>query len=164
MTSTHAPHRAGPILVTGALAGMLTLVGLVALGALTLGWLTSRAACASATSASDAGVALGPAGGGALVGASEYGGPGDPSSGVVGASGVDLLTHPDSYAELGGLSFQTATMMGGLPYMTPLRITLGRALGDRLQARLRLRRRSDRRQPAGHRPVVAVRGRDRDPV
>ena len=35
-------------------------------------------------------------------------------------------THPDSYAELGGLTFQTATAMGGLPYMTPLRITWGR--------------------------------------
>ncbi|MEA2145207.1 MAG: hypothetical protein QOG59_794, partial [Solirubrobacteraceae bacterium] len=125
MSTTRAPNRAGPIVVTGALAGMLTLVGLVTLGVLTLGWLSSRAACASVTSASDAGVALGPAGGGARVGASEYGGPGDPSSGVVGASGADLLTHPDSYAELGGLSFQTATMMGGLPYMTPLRITWG---------------------------------------
>jgi hypothetical protein len=109
---------------------MLSLIGLGALGALTLGWLTSRAACASATSGADAaGVALGPAAGGAIVGASEYGGPGDPSSGVVGASGIDLLTHPDSYAELGGLSFQTATMMGGLPYMTPLRITWGARSG-----------------------------------
>jgi hypothetical protein len=44
---------------------------------------------------------------------------------VIGASGADLLAHPDSYAELGGLTFQTATMMGGLPYMTPLRITWG---------------------------------------
>jgi cell wall-associated NlpC family hydrolase len=59
------------------------------------------------------------------VGATEYGGPGDPSSGSVGASGADLLQHPDSYAELGGYTFQTATAMGGLPYMTPLRITAG---------------------------------------
>jgi hypothetical protein len=123
--SPNATHRAGPIVVSGALAGMLALVGLVALGALTLGWLTSRDACAAATSAGETGVDLGPAGGGALVGASEYGGPGDPSSGILGASGIDLLTHPDSYAELGGLSFQSATMMGGLPYMTPLRITWG---------------------------------------
>jgi hypothetical protein len=57
------------------------------------------------------------------VGATEYGGPGDPSSGTVGASGANLLQHPDSYAELGGYTFQTATAMGGLPYMTPLRIT-----------------------------------------
>lgn len=68
-------------------------------------------------------VALGPPGSGQLVGATEYGGPGDPSSGKIGASGVNLLQHPDSYAELGGTTFQTATAMGGLPYMTPLRIT-----------------------------------------
>jgi len=68
-------------------------------------------------------IALGPAGTGQPVGATEYGGSGDPSSGSVGASGANLLAHPDSYAELGGQSFQTATAMGGLPYMTPLRIS-----------------------------------------
>jgi hypothetical protein len=71
------------------------------------------------------GVVLGPAGSGQLVGATEYGGPGDPTSGTIGASGVSLLAHPDSYAELGGSTFQTATAMGGLPYMTPLRVTWG---------------------------------------
>ena len=71
------------------------------------------------------GIVLGPPGTGQLVGATEYGGPGDPSSGTVGASGANLLEHPDSYAELGGTTFQTATAMGGLPYMTPLRITWG---------------------------------------
>ncbi len=45
---------------------------------------------------------------------------------MVGAAGINLLQHPDSYAELGGLTFQTATAMGGLPYGTPLRITWGR--------------------------------------
>jgi hypothetical protein len=69
------------------------------------------------------------AGGGAAsgrrVGATEYGGPGDPSSGTVGASGQSLLGHPDSYAELGGVTFQTATALGGLSYMTPLRVTWG---------------------------------------
>ena len=68
---------------------------------------------------------LGPPGTGQSVGATEYGGPGDPSSGVVGSSGANLLEFPDSYAELGGTSFQTATAMGGLPYLTPLRITWG---------------------------------------
>ena len=63
---------------------------------------------------------------GQLVGATEYGGPGDPSSGTVGSSGVNLLAEPDSYAELGGLTFGTATAMGGLPYETPLRISWGR--------------------------------------
>jgi hypothetical protein len=69
------------------------------------------------------GIALGPPGSGRLVGATEYGGPGDPSSGTVGARGDSLLTHPDTYAELGGLTWQTATAMGGLAYMTPLRVT-----------------------------------------
>jgi hypothetical protein len=68
---------------------------------------------------------LGRPGSGRLVGATEYGGPGDPSSGTVGASGANLLEHPDSFAELGGYTFQTATAMGGLPYETPLRITWG---------------------------------------
>ncbi len=69
------------------------------------------------------GIVLGPPGSGQLVGATEYGGPGDPSSGVLGSSGANLLDSPDSYAELGGTTFQTATAMGGLPYRTPLRIT-----------------------------------------
>jgi hypothetical protein len=67
---------------------------------------------------------LGP-GSGQRVGATEYGGAGDPSSGDVGSSGVNLDAHPDSYAELGGFTFATATAMGGLPYDTPLRITWG---------------------------------------
>jgi cell wall-associated NlpC family hydrolase len=74
---------------------------------------------------SSSAAALGPPGTSQLVGATEYGGPGDPSSGVLGASGANLLSHPDSYAELGGATFQTATAIGGLPYLTPLRITWG---------------------------------------
>ncbi len=77
--------------------------------------------CAAPAGAGE--VVLGPPGGEAVVGASEYGGPGDPSSGSTGASGANLVQHPDSYAELGGDTFQTATAMGGLPYMTPLRVT-----------------------------------------
>jgi hypothetical protein len=72
-----------------------------------------------------AGIVLGPPGTGQLVGATEYGGPGDPSSGIVGSSGANLVELPDSYAELGGGTFQTATAMGGLPYLTPLRVTWG---------------------------------------
>jgi hypothetical protein len=71
------------------------------------------------------GIVLGPPGMAQLVGATEYGGPGDPTSGVAGSSGANLLDFPDSYAELGGTSFATATAMGGLPYLTPLRITWG---------------------------------------
>jgi cell wall-associated NlpC family hydrolase len=79
-----------------------------------------------ATSAGRAsGIVLGPPGTGQRVGATEYGGPGDPSSGVLGSSGANLLDSPDSYAELGGTTFETATAMGGLPYLTPLRITWG---------------------------------------
>ena len=77
----------------------------------------------SGTTGEATGIVLGPLGTGQLVGATEYGGPGDPSSGVVGSSGANLLQLPDSYAELGGETFQTATTMGGLPYLTPLRIT-----------------------------------------
>ena len=86
--------------------------------------LSSGNDCAS----SDAGaqsIALGAPGSGQTVGATEYGGPGDSSSGVLGARGDNLLAHPDTYAELGGLTWQTATAMGGLAYMTPLRITWG---------------------------------------
>jgi hypothetical protein len=79
----------------------------------------------SATGSAGTAVVLGPPGAGRRVGASEYGGPGDPSSGTVGASGASLLRHPDSYAELGGTTFTTATAMGGLAYMTPLRVTWG---------------------------------------
>jgi hypothetical protein len=60
-----------------------------------------------------------------VVGATEYGGPGDPSSGTVGASGVSLLAQPDSFAELGGTSFASATSLGGLPYGTALQISVG---------------------------------------
>jgi hypothetical protein len=84
----------------------------------------SGAACADP----GAGIALAGVSGtgsGGRVGATEYGGPGDPSSGRLGASGQSLLAHPDSYAELGGVTFQTANALGGLPYMTPLRVTWG---------------------------------------
>ncbi|MFL5823043.1 MAG: hypothetical protein ACJ764_06345 [Solirubrobacteraceae bacterium] len=104
-------------------AGACALViGLVVLTVL----FSMPAAGSCSPSVAGSGVVLGPPGTGQLVGATEYGGPGDPSSGTVGASGANLLQHPDSYAELGGYTFQTATALGGLPYMTPLRITYGR--------------------------------------
>jgi hypothetical protein len=83
----------------------------------------SNSPCGDASAGT--GISLGPPGAGARVGATEYGGPGDPSSGHVGSSGADLLAHPDSYAELGGLTFDTATALGGLPYLTALRVTWG---------------------------------------
>jgi hypothetical protein len=101
-----------------------TVVGLgAALLALVISVLTPGNGCASPSGSGE--IVLGPPGSGQTVGATEYGGPGDPNSGTIGASGTNLLTHPDSYAELGGYTFQSATAMGGLAYMTPLRITWG---------------------------------------
>ena len=106
------------------MGGAVAAVTIAALGASLLALvssvLTEGNECATAPGGS---IVLGPPGSGQLAGATEYGGPGDPSSGVIGASGSNLLSDPDSYAELGGPTFQTATALGGLPYMTPLRIT-----------------------------------------
>jgi hypothetical protein len=106
---------------------MMMILGLIGVAMLALvGSGSSGSGCGSPAAAGPAGsIVLGPPGSGQRVGATEYGGPGDPSSGSVGSMGVSLLAHPDSYAELGGTTFQTATAMGGLPYMTPLRITWG---------------------------------------
>ncbi|HTU28426.1 MAG TPA: hypothetical protein VMF07_03530 [Solirubrobacteraceae bacterium] len=109
----------GPAVAT--VLGALLAAGLGPLFLVGLGGSVGRSSCPGGSSAS---APLGP-GAGERVGATEYGGPGDPSSGSVGASGVDLDTHPDSFAELGGTTFQTATAMGGLPYDTPLRISWG---------------------------------------
>jgi hypothetical protein len=117
-------HGGGHFLL-GSLAAAALLAGLAgAVLALLLSVLTRGDECGSPAAGGE--VALGPPGTGQLVGATEYGGPGDPGSGTVGADGESLVAHPDSYAELGGDSFQTATAMGGLPYLTPLRITWGR--------------------------------------
>ena len=122
-TTTRRNSRTAAI-VTTALLGGIVIAGLgAALLALVVGLLGQGSEC----SAPDAGVAgsivLGPPGSGQVVGATEYGGPGDPHSGIIGARGDNLLAHPDTYAELGGLTWQTATAMGGLSYMTALRIT-----------------------------------------
>ena len=114
----------GGVLLASALIGAIALAGLsAAILSLLLAMFTRRGSCSTATPPAVGSVVLGPPGTGQLVGASEYGGPGDPSSGTIGADGQDLLAYPDSYAELGGLTLQTATDLGGLPYMTPLRIT-----------------------------------------
>ena len=114
--------RTGALVALGGLAATLTTgVGLLAMTALSAPTAAPSPSCAPA--GGPASIVLRAAGGGGRVGATEYGGPGDPSSGTVGASGDNLLANPDSYAELGGDTFQTATAMGGLPYMTPLRVT-----------------------------------------
>jgi hypothetical protein len=101
----------------------------IALLSVMLGAIAASGGCGRGSPAAASPVAaivLGPPGSGVRVGATEYGGPGDSSSGVIGASSANLLEHPDSYAELGGYTFQTATAMGGLPYLTPVRVTWGR--------------------------------------
>jgi cell wall-associated NlpC family hydrolase len=123
-----ANRRSSAALIAGA-----CLVGATATGAVfavllvLIGGVSARVLCSSAAGSSGSAdtIVLGPAGSGQTVGATEYGGPGDPSSGTVGSSGISLLAEPDSYAELGGLTFATATAMGGLPYGTALRITWG---------------------------------------
>jgi hypothetical protein len=123
---TSSPRRlSGPLLVLAAILGAVIMASAAAVLTLLLGAFQAGAQCAGAAGGAAASIVLGPAGGGQVVGASEYGGPGDPSSGSVGASGQNLIQHPDSFAELGGYSFQTALAMGGLPYMTPLRVTWG---------------------------------------
>jgi hypothetical protein len=70
------------------------------------------------------------------IGATEYGGPGDSTSGEFGSSGTYLPAHPDSFAELslldqnpanagGVLSFQDADALGALPYGTAVRVANG---------------------------------------
>jgi hypothetical protein len=124
MTSRR-PRRSALLPLLIVLGGFAAATLGVPLMLLAVGGSSSSGACSgSATSSGPAAsIVLGPPGSGVRVGATEYGGPGDPSSGVIGSSGANLLEDPDSYAELGGYTLQTATAMGGLPYMTPLRIT-----------------------------------------
>lgn len=108
------------ILLLAGLGGLIAAALGSALLVLLITLMVPAGGCASAS-----GVAENPpaaSGSGQPVGASEYGGPGDARSGVVGARGDNLVSHPDTYAELGGLTWQSATAMGGLAYMTPLRI------------------------------------------
>jgi hypothetical protein len=121
----HRASRSG-LLAVGALIGGVAAAGLAAaLLSAVLSAVSPSGGCGSAALGPAASIVLGPPGTGVRVGATEYGGPGDHSSGVVGSSGANLDTYPDSYAELGGYTFQTATAMGGLPYMTPLRVSWG---------------------------------------
>ncbi len=116
--------RRAAVIVAGAFGAIGAVGALATALVMMIATLAQSSPCQAAPSAASA-IALGPPGSGQRVGATEYGGPGDPSSGTVGARGDNLLEHPDTYAELGGLTWQTATAMGGLPYMTPLRITFG---------------------------------------
>ncbi len=116
--------RAGALVVGVAIGGIAAAGFAAALLGLLLSIFSEQTGCSSSGGSGPAGsIVLGPPGTGRIVGATEYGGPGDPSSGTTGARGDNLLAHPDSYAELGGLTWQTALAMGGLAYMAPLRIT-----------------------------------------
>ncbi|MGI8411963.1 MAG: hypothetical protein ACR2LV_04155 [Solirubrobacteraceae bacterium] len=125
MPGTPSPRRGrGAITVTCAIAGIAAAGIGAAFVALLISVSTPSGDCSGPGVGGPAGaIVLGPPGSGQLVGASEYGGPGDPSSGVTGSRGDNLLQHPDTYAELGGLTWQTAAAMGGLSYMTPLRVS-----------------------------------------
>ncbi|HET8976516.1 MAG TPA: hypothetical protein VFN87_00060 [Solirubrobacteraceae bacterium] len=126
-----APARSAPRSAALPLVGAAASVLVAGLGLMLVTVVTTPgpagAPCAPAAGAAGAAGAAAALASGAAdrVGATEYGGPGDPSSGAVGASGISLLAHPDSYAELGGSTFQTASAMGGLPYMTPVRVRWG---------------------------------------
>jgi hypothetical protein len=113
--------RTGLLAVGAGIAGVALASLCGALLSVVVGTPSSAGGCPSSAEAGS--IVLGPPGEGQIVGASEYGGPGDPRSGIVGARGDNLLEHPDSYAELGGLTWDTARAMGGLPYLAPLRIT-----------------------------------------
>jgi hypothetical protein len=115
--------RNGAVITVGVIAGILVAGLGAAVLALLISVFNQGNGCSASGGAAAGPVVLGPAGSGQVVGATEYGGPGDPQSGTTGARGDNLLEHPDTYAELGGMTWQTATAMGGLPYMTPLRIT-----------------------------------------
>jgi hypothetical protein len=125
VTPRRAASGAAPLIVLGGAVAFVTAgLGLVLTALLIAPPPSPGSGCATPAGSPDA-VILGAGAGGRRVGATEYGGPGDPSSGTVGASGISLPAHPDSYAELGGVTFQTAAAMGGLPYMTPLRVSWG---------------------------------------
>jgi hypothetical protein len=124
-TPSRPARRPTAIAVAAAVAGILSAGLGAAMISLFVVLLAPPGATCSRSASGAAAIMLGPPGSGRVVGASEYGGPGDPSSGITGARGDNLLEHPDTYAELGGLTWQTATAMGGLPYLTPLRISWG---------------------------------------
>ena len=129
MDGPRQPPRSTVVKLALGLGGALVVVATmgVAFLASLFGAPSSSSACAppSGSGSGSGSISLLAPGSGARVAATLYGGPGDSVSGSVGSSGVNLYQHPDSYAELGGTTFQTATALGGLPYETPLRITWG---------------------------------------
>ena len=87
--------------------------------------------------------------GGGIVTASQYGGPGDPTSGIHGYKGDNLYQHPDTYAEL-----QHGHGAGASAVHDAADGRLSRQVGQAVQARHRRRRSGDRWPPPRHRSVV----------
>ena len=138
--ATRPTARTTAVLVAGAAVSVLA----AGMGLLLVTGLDGQAPAGSACSGPAVGIALGAPAAGERVGATEYGGPGDPGTGTVGASGVSLLAHPDSYGRAGRHRiFQTATAMGGSALHDALvRVDLGRPVRRRLRStKLRARRR-----------------------
>src|SRR6185437_16317880 len=89
----------GLVVLAGLGAFFVAGLGVAVLALLTSVFGASGDQCGSPAGAAQAagpggGIVLAPPGTGQLVGATEYGGPGDPSSGVVGSSGANLLDSP----------------------------------------------------------------------
>src|ERR1700694_727971 len=123
---SHRAARTGAVVTVAVIAGVLCASLGAGLLTLLLGALgAGGAGCSTGAGGAASEHPLGPGGTRQQVGAVEDVGPGYPSSGATGARGDNLLAHPGSYAELGGLSWQTATAIGGLSYMAPLRISWG---------------------------------------
>ena len=153
------PHVAITVLRSRRARGVLVIVGLLILllPVLVAAAVTGLVAQQEEGTCGAAGFMDVPAGGGAVaagqyaaplelqpgrwyeVGATEYGGPGDPTSGSYGAipnpNQSYLPAHPDTFAELsalrvnpangGSFTFADANALGRLPYLTALRVAHG---------------------------------------
>lgn len=95
-----------------AVAGFALMVAFIAIALALLGGGDAAASCETGGRA----LVVGPAGSGTQVGATVF-------ADRRGYRGDDLAAKPDSYAELGGRRASSANLLGGLPYMTALRIT-----------------------------------------
>ena len=119
---------------------------------------------ASASRAGTTPITVGPAGSGTLVGATEYGGPGDPCERHGRILGSEPARQPGQLRRARRNDVPDRRRARRSSVRHAAADQLGRALGDRLQAGHRAGRRADRRAPARHRPVVGARPRARDPV
>src|SRR5438552_3689452 len=98
----------------GAVVGVVLMVAMIAAPLALLGGGGDDGGCGGTH-----GIVLGPPGEGTDVGATVF-------RDRTGYRGDDLTKKTDTYAELGGATEQSATLLGGLPYDTPLRVTLRR--------------------------------------